>query len=83
MVHNEHANQGSQYSSVPTYTLVLHNVALYRLSGAQENFACSLLNFFDGVQCSVVSLSVCLVDRQKIHIWKPFEFRSPLVTLNI
>ena len=27
VVHNVHTNQGSQYSSVPTYTLVVHNVA--------------------------------------------------------
>ena len=56
MVDNEHANQGSQCSSVLTYTLVVHNVALSRLGGAQDDFAC-LLSFFYGVQCSVVSLS--------------------------
>ena len=56
---NRHANQGSQCSSVPTYTLAVHNVALYRLYGAQDDFACSLSIFFDGVQCSVVSLGVC------------------------
>ncbi len=29
VVYNIHTNQGSQCSSVPTYTLVVHNVALY------------------------------------------------------
>ncbi len=29
VVDNEHANHGSQCSSVPTYALVVHNVALY------------------------------------------------------
>ena len=57
MFDNEHANQGSQCSSVPTYTLLVHNVALYQLGGVQDNFACSLSNFFYGVQCGVVSLS--------------------------
>ncbi len=52
MVDNEHANQGSQCSSVLTY----------RLGGAQDNFACSLSNFFDGVRGSVVSLSGLLVE---------------------
>ncbi len=42
---NEHANQDSQCSSVPTYTLVVHNVALYRLGGAQDDFACPLSTF--------------------------------------
>ena len=46
MFDNEHANQGSQYSSVLTYTLVVHNVALYLLGGAQDDFACSLSIFF-------------------------------------
>ncbi len=57
MFDSEHANQGSQCSSVPMYTLVVHNVAL---GGAQDDFAHSLSIFFDGVQCSVVSLSVCM-----------------------
>ena len=54
VVNNEHANQGSQCSSVPMYTLVVRKVPFYRLGGAQDDFACS---FFYGVQCSVVSLS--------------------------
>ena len=56
---NEHANQGSQGSSVMMYTLVVYNVALYRLSGAKDDFRfiCSLSILFYGVQCSVVSLS--------------------------
>ncbi len=58
VVDNEH--QGSQCSSVPPYTLVVHNVALYRLGGAHDDFACSLSNLFGRVQCNVVSLSVCL-----------------------
>ncbi len=33
VVHNVHTNQGPQCSSVPTYTLVVHNVALYWLGG--------------------------------------------------
>ena len=60
---NQHAIQGSQCSSVPTYTLVVHNVALYRLGGAQDCFSCSLATFFfDGVQCSAVSLTVRVGD---------------------
>ena len=62
MFDNEHANQGSQCSSVRTYTLVLHNVALYQLGGAQDDFACSLSNFFLMVYNAVlsVSVSICL-----------------------
>ena len=45
---------------VPTYTLVMQNVALYGLGGAQDNFACSLSIFLDGAQCSVVSISVLM-----------------------
>ena len=41
-VDTEHANQGSQWSSVLTYTLVVHSVALYRLGGTQDDFACLL-----------------------------------------
>ena len=60
MVDNEHANQGSQCSSVPTYTLVVHNVALYQLDGAQDDFACSLSTFFMVYNAvSSVSVSVC------------------------
>ena len=40
VVDNELANQGSQCSSVPMYTLVVHNVALCWLGGAQDGFAC-------------------------------------------
>ena len=29
VAHNVHTNQGSQCSSVPMYTLVVHDVALY------------------------------------------------------
>ena len=42
VVDNEHANQGSQCSSVPTHTLVVHNVALSGLGGAQNDSACLL-----------------------------------------
>ena len=59
MFDNEHAIQGSQCSSVPTYTLVVHNAALYRFGGARNNFLHVYYQFFYGVQCSVVSLSVC------------------------
>ncbi len=55
-------------SSVPTHTLVVHNIALYRLGGAQDNFACSLSNFFDGVQWNVVSLSVYVFIPYRIKI---------------
>ncbi len=52
VVDNKHTNQGSQYSSIPTYTLVVYNVALYRLGGAHWRFCMFVINFFDGVQCS-------------------------------
>ncbi len=42
MVDNEHVNQGSQYSFVAMYTLVVCNVVLYSLGGAQDDFACLL-----------------------------------------
>ena len=44
------------------YTLLVHNVhvALHRLGGVQADFAFSFINFFDGAQCSVVSLNVRL-----------------------
>ena len=47
------------YKSEYIYTLVVHNAALYRLGGAQDDFACLLSIFSAGVQCSVVTLSVC------------------------
>ena len=46
MIDNEHANQGSQCSSLPMYTLVVQNVALSQLGGAQDKFACPLSIFF-------------------------------------
>ncbi len=45
------------------HALSVHNVALCRLGGAQDDFACSLLTFFDGVQCIVVSLSGTFFNR--------------------
>ncbi len=58
MFDNEHANQGSQCSSIQTYTLVVYNIALHRLGGAQEDFACSLSNYFLMVYNAVFSVSV-------------------------
>ena len=37
VVDHKHTNQGSQCSYVATYTLVVHNVALYCLGGAHDN----------------------------------------------
>ncbi len=54
VVETKHANHGSQYSSVPTYTLVVHNVALYRLGGAQDDF---------------VSLTVCVCPSLCLGLW--------------
>ena len=49
MFDNKHANQGSQCrTSVPTYTFVVHNVALYQLGGAQDDF-CMFVIFVFGV----------------------------------
>ncbi len=61
MFDNKHANQGSQCrTSVPTYTFVVHNVALYKLGGAQDDFCMFIMNHFrNGAQYYVVSLSVC------------------------
>ena len=59
MFDNEHATQGSQRSSVPTYTLVVYNVVLFQLSGAQDDFASSLSTFFM-VYNAVLSVSVCV-----------------------
>ena len=39
VVDNEHANQGLQSSSLAMYNLIVHNVALYQLDGAKDNFA--------------------------------------------
>ena len=60
VVDSEHANQGSQCSSVPTYTLVVHNVALYGLGGAQDYFACSLRTTREMVYNMMLSVSVAL-----------------------
>ena len=57
MFDNKHANQGSQCSSVLTYTLVVHNTALYRLGGAQDNFTCSLRTIRKMVYNAVLSVS--------------------------
>ena len=59
VVDNEHANQDSQCSSAPTYTLVVHSIALYQLGGAQDDFAYSLSNFLM-VYHAVLSVSVGL-----------------------
>ncbi len=56
---NEHANQGSQCSVVPTYTFVVDNIALYQLVDTQDNFACSLSKFLI-VYNAVLSVSVCV-----------------------
>ena len=64
VVDNEHANQGSQCSSVPTYTLVVHNVALYRLGGGQDDFCMFVIKFFNFFVLSV-SVSVRLSVRSK------------------
>ncbi len=56
VVRNLHTNQGSQCSSVPTYTLVVHSVALYRLGGAQNDFA--YYQIFLIVYNAVLSVSV-------------------------
>ncbi len=40
VVDNKRANQGSQCSSVPMFILVVHNVALYQLGAALDDFAC-------------------------------------------
>ena len=64
LVDNEHANQSLQCScTIPTYTLVVHSVALYWLGGAQEDFACSLSAPSMMVHNTMlsVSLSVCPV----------------------
>ena len=58
VVDNEHANQGSQCSFVPTYTMVAQSIALYRLGGAREHVLYQF--FFDSVECSVVILIACL-----------------------
>ena len=57
MFDNEHANQGSHCSSVPMYTLVVHNISLYQLGSAQDDFACSFINFLM-VYNAVLSVSV-------------------------
>ena len=65
MFDNEHANQGLQCSSVPMCTLVVQNVALYQLGGAQDDFACSLSIFSWCTmqcwqsQCLSMCVSVC------------------------
>ena len=56
VVDNEHANQGSQCSSAHTYTLVVHNIALYRLGGAQDEFAGSLSALFVMVHNTMLSV---------------------------
>ena len=54
-VDNEHANQGSQCSFVPTYTLVVHNTALYQLGGAQYNVVnLSVHLFFNTLKPKIV-----------------------------
>ena len=48
----------TQCSSLPTYTLVVHNVALYRLGGAQHDFCMFVINLFLMVYNAVLSVSV-------------------------
>ena len=60
MFDNEHANQGLQCSSVLIYTLVVHNIALYRLRGAQDDFACSLSTSLFIIYSCLSYLSCCL-----------------------
>ncbi len=47
---------------------VVHNVVLYQLGGAQDNFACTLSIFFDGVRCSVCA-SCSFWHMTHIQIW--------------
>ncbi len=57
VIHNIHTNQGSQCGSVPTYTWVVHNVALYWLGGAHNVFFMYVISYHrDDAQCDVVSL---------------------------
>ncbi len=59
VAHNVHTNQGWQCSSVLTYTLVVHNVALYWLAGAHDDLSC-LFSATTCIMCMVhiVMLSV-------------------------
>ena len=72
MFDNLHAYRTSQCSSVPTYTfkLAVHNIALYRLGGAQDDFTCSLLNF-----CQ----SQCYKDREE-HTSRTFPSQSTVLS---
>ena len=78
VVDNEHANQRSHCSFVPTYTLVVHNVALYRLGGAQDDFAYSF-NFFLMVYNAVLSVSIS----GELCIALPQRYRTTLGTTNL
>ncbi len=51
-------------SSVLTYTLVVHSIALYWLGGAQDDFACLLRTNREMVYNAVLSVSVRAYDNK-------------------
>ncbi len=52
-VDNEHENKGSQCSSVLTYTLVVHSIALDRLDGAQDTFCTFCMLIVNFLWCTM------------------------------
>ena len=79
VVDNEHANQGSQCSSLPTYILVVHNVALYGLAGAQDYFACSLRTTCKMLYNMMLSISVGLW-KLRCALLQRVQYRAMLCT---
>ena len=66
----------------------IRNVALYRLGGAQDDFACLLSTFFYGLQCSVVSLgfqsstsywSLSQLKRRDPHVKGYSKFKTEMI----
>ena len=79
--------KGSQYSSVPTYMLVVHNIALYRLGGVQDNFdrfcMFPINHSGDGAQYDVVSLTVCVCQCLGTLMAEQIDVRSQNLVLGL
>ena len=73
VVYNEHANQGSQCSSLPTCNMVEHIVTLYSLDIALDNFAYSLSILY-------VCLFVCYIGHK---VRDPWEFMQLSLSLHM
>ena len=78
VVDNAHANQGSKCSSVLMQTLVVHNIALYWLGGAQDDFACLLSALTVMMRDTMLSVYWVWI----LPIWSSWSYVNYSITLH-